>query len=63
MSDEAFNKHMERKHPTRQLTIQQSRTADEEKAWVEQQKQKGHTTAETSNPEGLRGGQEKETTW
>ena len=40
MSDTAFNKHMERKHPTRQLTIQQSRTADEEQAWVEQQKQK-----------------------
>ena len=40
MSDEAFNKHMERKHPTRQLTIQQSRTAEEERAWEEQQKQK-----------------------
>ena len=40
MSDTAFNKHMECKHPTRQLTIQQSRTADEEQAWVEQQKQK-----------------------
>ena len=40
MSEQAFNKHMECKHPTRQLTIQQSRTADEEKAWVEQQKQK-----------------------
>ena len=40
MSDSAFNKHMERKHPTRQLTMQQSRTADEEQAWVEQQKQK-----------------------
>ena len=40
MSDAAFNEHMERKHSTRQLTIQQSRTADEEQAWVEQQKQK-----------------------
>ena len=40
MSDSAFNKHMERKHPTRQLTMQQSRTADEEQAWVDQQKQK-----------------------
>ena len=40
MSDEAFNKHMERKHPTRQLTIQQSRTAEEERAWEERQKKK-----------------------
>ena len=37
MSDAAFNKHMERKHPTRQLTIQQSRSAEEERAWEEQQ--------------------------
>ena len=40
MSDEAFNKHMERKHPTRHLTIQESRTAEEERAWEEQQKKK-----------------------
>ena len=37
MSDEACNKHMERKHPTRQLTIQQTRTAEEERAWEERQ--------------------------
>ena len=37
MSDEAFNKHMERKHPTRQMTIQQTRSAEEEREWEEQQ--------------------------
>ena len=37
MSDEAFNKHMERKHPTRQLTIQQTRSAEEEREWEERQ--------------------------
>ena len=40
ITDSAFNKHMERKHPSRQMTMQQSRTADEEQAWVEQQKKK-----------------------
>ena len=40
ITDSAFNKHMERKHPSRQMTMQQSRTADEEQAWVDQQKKK-----------------------
>ena len=40
MSDSAFNKHMRNKHPTRQMTMQQSRTADEERAWEDQQRTK-----------------------
>ena len=40
ITDSAFNKHMERKHPSRQMTMQQSRTADEEQAWINQQKKK-----------------------
>ena len=37
MSEEAFDRHMVRKHPARQLTVQQTRTKEEERAWVEQQ--------------------------
>ena len=37
MSEEAFNKHMVRKHPARQLTVQQTRSKEEERAWEQQQ--------------------------
>ena len=37
MSEEAFDRHMVRKHPARQLTVQQTRTKEEERAWEEQQ--------------------------
>ena len=41
-----FTSTMERKHPSRQMTMQQSRTADEEQAWINQQKKKCIQTAE-----------------
>ena len=40
MSDEEFNKHMEKKHPTKQMTIQQTRSAEEEREWEDQQRVK-----------------------
>ena len=40
MSDQEFNKHMEKKHPTKQMTIQQTRSAEEEREWEDRQRVK-----------------------
>ena len=33
MSHKEFNKHMEKKHPTKQMTVHKTRTAEEEREW------------------------------